>query len=91
MGAGFIPLINPGETYPFVATWQPVQQWLAETITLLNAAVREVVELLGAVYAIASGAEEHSVCSPSPRGNVTGMDTDSFPMHPTHAGKVELA
>ena len=57
----------------------------------LNDVVRAAAERNGATYVLPDDAPQHSACSDEPWVDFTGQDTDSFPMHPTHAGQVAMA
>lgn len=92
IATGYIPLINPGETCPFIEKIPATdREWLADTIQRINQTVREAAERNGATYVLPDDAPQHSACSDEPWVNFTGQDTDSFPMHPTHAGQVAMA
>ena len=67
------------------------RDWLAGSIERINQAVREAAERNGATYVLADAAPNHTACSPSPWVDFTGKETNSFPMHPTHAGQVAMA
>ena len=64
---------------------------MAGSIERINQAVREAAERNGATYVLADAALDHTACSPSPWVDFTGKDTNSFPMHPTHAGQQAMA
>lgn len=92
IATGYIPLINPGETCPFIEKIPATdREWLADTIQRINQTVREAAERNGATYVLPDDAPQHSACSDEPWVDFTGQDTDSFPMHPTHAGQVAMA
>ena len=92
IATGYIPLINPGETCPFIEKIPATdREWLADTIQRINQTVREAAERNGATYVLPDDAAQHSACSDEPWVDFTGQDTDSFPMHPTHAGQAAMA
>lgn len=92
IATGYIPLINPGEACPFIEKIPAKDRdWLADTIQRINQAVREAAERNGATYVLPDDAAQHSACSDEPWVDFTGQDTDSFPMHPTHAGQAAMA
>ena len=92
LATGYLPLIKRGETCPYIEKIPATdREWVARSIERINQAVREAAERNGATYVLADAALDHTACSPSPWVDFTGKETDSFPMHPTHAGQVAMA
>ncbi len=91
IATGYLPLIVEGETCAEVEhVTASDRDWLAGIITRINDEVREAAERHDAEFVLPDDAANHTGCSPEPWADFTGQDTDSFPMHPTHAGQVAM-
>lgn len=90
---GYLPLVTGAANCPEAElVSQPDRSWAEEITAQLNDAVREAAERHGATFVLPAEVEQHTACAdPSQRwADITGEQTDSFPMHPTAAGQAAM-
>ncbi|MDO5511732.1 SGNH/GDSL hydrolase family protein [Corynebacterium sp.] len=90
---GYLPLVAVGDCPELAPVPEEHRSWAVELTERINTVVREAAERHGAAFVLPANAAAHSACAePAERWtDITGAETDAYPMHPTPAGQRAMA
>ncbi|MHA2788814.1 SGNH/GDSL hydrolase family protein [Corynebacterium sp. S7] len=91
---GYLPLLNAEGECPDAYFVSPQDRaWAVDLTNQLNEHVAKVAADHGWAYVMPANAQDHTVCAaPEDRWtDVTGIETDTYPMHPTPLGQQAMA
>lgn len=90
---GYLPLLAAGQCPELSQVTASDRDWAVTLSGEINDVVRAAAERHGAEFVLPGGVEKHTTCAkPAQRwADVTGLQTDAYPMHPTPAGQEAMA
>ncbi|MDO5669945.1 MAG: SGNH/GDSL hydrolase family protein [Corynebacterium sp.] len=93
IATGYLPLVSAGECPELEAVPEEHRAWAVALTEQINDVVRAAAERHGAEFVLPADASEHSACAePVQRwADITGEETDAYPMHPTPLGQRAMA
>ncbi|WP_018296957.1 SGNH/GDSL hydrolase family protein [Corynebacterium lubricantis] len=91
---GYLPLLSAeGECTDAAFVSEADRAWAVDLTNQLNEHIAQVAGEHGLAFVMPENAEDHTVCAaPEERWtDLTGIDTDGYPMHPTPLGQEAMA
>lgn len=91
---GYLPLLsNDEDCAPLDRVPRSEVAWAVSLTEEINSVVRDAAARHSATFVLPENAFAHTVCAdPTKRwADVTGVETDAYPMHPTPLGQKEMA
>lgn len=93
IGTGYLLLVASGECPELATIPEEHRAWAVDLTDRINAVVREAAERNDAEFVLPTDASAHSACAePGERwADISGEETDAYPMHPTPLGQRAMA